>query len=251
MATQFAFGKIVTNGLLLALDAADKNSYPGSGTAWRDLSGNNVNFTLTSSPTSFPTAAYSTLGGGSIEFNKGNTALSGSFATGSSNNDILRFSQTNFTGSAVTLCLWAYTTAGTGLSIYAGCGQTVLSQQPAYQIYKLGSNIVGAIVTNRSLIATSVSTPVTNNIWVNAAVTYDGANVRFYTNSTIRGTSARTGNMFTDYPVLIGAQYRNSDSLPGDNFSGSIANVMVYNRALSDQEILQNYNAQKSRFNLI
>jgi hypothetical protein len=39
MATQFAFGKIVTDGLVLALDAADKNSYPGSGTTWRDLAG--------------------------------------------------------------------------------------------------------------------------------------------------------------------------------------------------------------------
>ena len=39
MATQYAFGKIVTDGLVLALDAADRNSYSGSGAAWNDLSG--------------------------------------------------------------------------------------------------------------------------------------------------------------------------------------------------------------------
>ena len=43
--------KTVTNGLVLAVDAADKNSYRGSGTTWTDLSGNNYNGTLTNGPT--------------------------------------------------------------------------------------------------------------------------------------------------------------------------------------------------------
>jgi len=43
--------KIITSGCVLSLDAADKNSYPGSGTAWRDLSGNGKNLTLTNGPT--------------------------------------------------------------------------------------------------------------------------------------------------------------------------------------------------------
>ena len=42
---------IISNGLVLALDAADKNSYPGSGTAWTDLSGNGNNGTLINGPT--------------------------------------------------------------------------------------------------------------------------------------------------------------------------------------------------------
>jgi hypothetical protein len=46
MATQYAFGKIVTNGLVLALDAADKNSYPGSGANLFDVSGTGVTSTL-------------------------------------------------------------------------------------------------------------------------------------------------------------------------------------------------------------
>ena len=41
---------IVENGLVLHLDAADTNSYPGSGTLWTDLSGNGNNGTLTNGP---------------------------------------------------------------------------------------------------------------------------------------------------------------------------------------------------------
>ena len=54
--------KIVTNGLVLCLDAANRKSYPGSGNIWRDLSGNGNNGTLTNGPT------FSSANGGSIVF---------------------------------------------------------------------------------------------------------------------------------------------------------------------------------------
>jgi hypothetical protein len=54
--------RIVTDGLVLCLDAADQNSYAGSGSTWYDLSGNNNHFTLNNSPT------YSFEGGGNIIF---------------------------------------------------------------------------------------------------------------------------------------------------------------------------------------
>lgn len=56
------YGGIVTNGLVLALDAAKKDSYPGSGTVWRDISGNGNNGTLTNGPT------FNSGNGGSIVF---------------------------------------------------------------------------------------------------------------------------------------------------------------------------------------
>jgi hypothetical protein len=61
-----AFGngpKIVTNGLVLSLDAADRNSYSGTGTAWNDLSGNGNNGSFVNSPT------FSGSNGGSLNFN--------------------------------------------------------------------------------------------------------------------------------------------------------------------------------------
>ena len=50
--------RIVTSGLIFVVDAADKNSYPGTGTTWKDLSGNNYTGTLTNGPT-FNSAFYS------------------------------------------------------------------------------------------------------------------------------------------------------------------------------------------------
>jgi hypothetical protein len=51
MATQYTFGKIVTDGLVLALDAADRNSYVGGSTVWNDVSGNNYTGSLVNGPT--------------------------------------------------------------------------------------------------------------------------------------------------------------------------------------------------------
>ena len=50
MATSYS-PKIVTDGLVVCLDAGDKNSYPGSGATWSDVSGNGNDFTLYNSPT--------------------------------------------------------------------------------------------------------------------------------------------------------------------------------------------------------
>lgn len=53
---------IIRNGLILAIDAADRNSYSGTGTNWYDLSTNNSNGTLINGPT------FSAVNGGSIVF---------------------------------------------------------------------------------------------------------------------------------------------------------------------------------------
>ena len=65
MATQYAFGKIITDGLVLCLDAADRNSYVSGSSTWRDVAGSN-NGTLTNGPT------FSSSNGGSIVFDGSN-----------------------------------------------------------------------------------------------------------------------------------------------------------------------------------
>ena len=62
--------RIVTNGLVLCLDAGNNKSYPGSGTVWNDLSGNNFNGILTNGPT------YSPSSGGGIVFDGVNDYIS-------------------------------------------------------------------------------------------------------------------------------------------------------------------------------
>ena len=63
--------KIVTNGLVLALDAANTKSYPGSGTVWSDLTPNGNNGALTNGPT------FNSANGGSIVFDGTNDYLQG------------------------------------------------------------------------------------------------------------------------------------------------------------------------------
>ena len=58
--------RIVTNGLVLCLDASDRNSYPGSGTTWYDVSNNGNHATLTNGPT------FSTSNGGIFTFDGSN-----------------------------------------------------------------------------------------------------------------------------------------------------------------------------------
>jgi hypothetical protein len=73
--------KIVTDGLVLYLDAANSKSYPGSGTTWGDLSRSQNNGALVNGPT------FSSANNGILTFNGSNqsanmSAAAGTFGTG-------------------------------------------------------------------------------------------------------------------------------------------------------------------------
>ena len=85
--------RIVTSGLVLALDAADRNSYPRTGTTWTDLSGNGYNGTLTNSPT------FSNSNGGSIIFDGTNDYTSTSLDLSLNNTNSVSISMWIKTGN--------------------------------------------------------------------------------------------------------------------------------------------------------
>ena len=88
----------------------------------------------------------------------------------------------------------------------------------------------------------------TNTIY-NIVGTYDGATAKFYINGTLNNSVASSilvGTPNADARWIIGAGELNATRW----FNGNVYNTNVYNRALLASEILQNYNAQKSRFNL-
>ena len=66
---------MIQDGLVLALDAADRNSYPGSGTTWFDVSGNGKHFTLDASGITWNSAGYFTLADGGASY-AGSTSIS-------------------------------------------------------------------------------------------------------------------------------------------------------------------------------
>jgi hypothetical protein len=235
-----AFGngpRIVTSGLVLSLDAADRNSYPGSGTTWRDLAGSN-NGTLTNGPT------YNSANGGSIVFEGTDDYVTGSLQVLSAPFTIEYFGKFN----NVTQVNYEYfgqvgtaTGANTCLSV-----SKVGSQFGSYSgnMYVYGGGTFGTF-TDISL---------ATNDWVHtvAIATTTAPYVVVYKNA-VQG-NILTGIPNTEQitaPITISANYRLGFFQNGTWWlNGNIASAKIYNRALPVSEILQNYNAQKSRFGL-
>ena len=91
----------------------------------------------------------------------------------------------------------------------------------------------------------------TTGIWYNLTVTTDGTNTRFYVNSILANTSSQTTGAVASSPGLSIGSYLNSATppIPGTPFfNGNIGSVKIYNKTLSQAEISQNYEAQKSKF---
>ena len=227
--------KIVTSGLLLALDAADKNSYAGSGTAWRDLSGNSNNGTLTNGPT------FSAGNQGSIVFDGTNDYVD-TVNTGTT----FQFANVTFTVS-----LWIKTSATSGVIISKGA--TASTAGWLFQFNSEGTvsgttkGSDGTNTYNRASTAT-----VNNNTWRNIVSVYTTNTTTLASNTTSiyidgvlsngTGTLGGAVNATTTDTIQIGRRPT------GAYWSGSVSNIQIYNRALSATEILQNYNATKSRF---
>ena len=221
--------RTVTNGLVLALDAADKNSYIGSGTSWRDLSGNNYTSTLTNGPT------FSNSNGGSILFDGTNDYVVSSnftpnFSTKTLSGWVKLSSVSQQGGGVVTL----QSTDGLVFDsiVYNETGQG----------WGFGSN--GFSRTNWSGVSET-----STSVWVNITATYENSNYRMYRNGILIYTLTSFGALNFNFNSNVQLAYRHLGG--GSAFlAGNIANTFVYNRILTGTEILQNYNATKTRFGL-
>jgi hypothetical protein len=216
MATQYANGKIVTDGLVLSLDAADRNSYVSGSLVWNDVSGNGNAGTLTNGPT------FDSGSGGNIVFDGVNDYL-------------LMSRQSTFT-TELTYCGFIYPTNLTGNRAIFSFRGTLLQVQ--------GNGIVyWANITNSSALFTA--TGLNLNQWNFISISHNNNQVTAYYNSNNLGTVTLV-NPLTSYSYNEIARFGEGDR----QFAGSLGNFLFYNRALSAQEVLQNYNAQKSRFGL-
>jgi hypothetical protein len=230
---------IVTNGLVLALDAANQKSYVSGSTIWRDLSGNGNSGSLTNGP------AFSSANGGSIVFDGSDDVVNGSI-----NGSI-------FTGS-FTQSSWIYKLNATQIwqgvfSNSVGINYTYLmtfgNGSVAAPYNSVGANQVGI---SESGIFLDIGTHI--NKWLNIIITKTGStlNIYCYKDGVLLQNSGTInwngGNFNTSNNYLLGRHWLGGSVI---NLQGNIANTLLYNRVLSTSEIQQNYNAQKSRFNLI
>ena len=221
---------IATNGLMVYLDAANTRSYPGIGNTWYDLIGNR-NFTLQNNPSFIADSA-----GGSIRF----TAANSHHATANSLPLLTTW----------TVEVWFFHT-GVSTGTYPAIISEVFSDarlnfalfSPNYSVSNF--QLQTGYYTSNNWFWTDNYTIAQNN-WYHAIGTYDGSNVKLYVNSVLQLTtaSATTPTRSNSGIVLMRRWDR------GDYYGGSLSTVKIYDRALTSQEIVQNYNATKGRFGL-
>jgi hypothetical protein len=216
---------IIQEGLVLSLDAGNVRSYPGSGTAWKDVSGKGNNAALQNGP------IYSSDGRGSIEFDGTDDGVSG-------NKPVF---------STVTL---EYYCKLTGNST-GGYPHLVMSGNTFIGFIGSTSSARFRIAINPgagySEITSDLLNPSTTfNLY---SMTYDGVTVRMFVNGV---QQASTMNIASTFELMTGTSYQlSATSTPAyDKAPNRISTFRIYNRALTASEIQQNFNAVRGRYGI-
>jgi hypothetical protein len=241
-------GNIVTNGLVLNLDAANPRSYPQpyNGTTWQNIAP--VSSSLTGSLVGGVT--YTGSNGGALVFD----GVNGYVDLG----DVLGFNTPNFSFGS-----WIYFD---GVS-QNGAILTKRNDSPFNQ-YNLGisnSPTVGGLGTKLTATiipdgggSVGIFSTFEYNLapfgagWYNALVTVDVTSQRLYINgqNVLTNTRDYTGRTFliSGKPLYVGSI--NITNTPSNFFRGRIGNSLIYNRTLNASEVLQNFNATRARFGI-
>lgn len=217
----FAADGIVTDGLVLHLDAGQSASYPGSGTTWTDLSPSGNNATLTNGPT------YSSADGGSIVFD--------------GSNDYAPIGQSGFpTGSSAgTLSTWVKSDVTSGFRFIVSYGSPNVNSARFLGMngttYLFGG--YGNDITFSGLVS---------GVWFNMVGIYNGTNASMYINGTlVAGPTSKSWNTSANQTAQVGRQTNGNEY-----WDGNISQVTIYNRAITAAEVTQNFNALRGRYGL-
>jgi len=212
---------IVRDGLVLCLDAKDPNSYSGSGSTWSDVSSNDYDGTI-----------------------NGATYNSGGYFAFDGSDDFVNFG--NVLDSLTSLTLECFVKIHAQSSSYNGIISKTLDNSNGYEM-RMGTYTSTTTGVQFRYVGDNVNLSfgqLTNELWYHLVATGTSGSQKIYTNAslTTSSTSTSTPSSNTNSLVLGKLAYA---SLYADM---DLASVRIYNRALSASEVLQNYNAQKSRF---
>jgi hypothetical protein len=213
----------VTSGLTMFWDIGNSSSYPGSGTAITDLSGNGI--------------------GGTIS---GATYASGGLTTGSSK---YIYTPLNFNlGSAWTVSVVSNTS--TTQTYWATMWGNEAWSSAGYIAYQNNATSItfGTPSGSTTWSTTQAAIQGTNTVW---DFTYDGTTVKLYKNgaSTPVNTATMSSLPSSAYGIFFGARHVNGGGLtPADYSNTTFYQMRVYNRALNTTEIATNYSSVKSAY---
>ena len=222
---------IVTNGLVLYLDASNTKSYVSGSTTWNDVSRSRNNGTLTNGPT------FNSANGGSIVFD-------------GVDDYVLCPKQTSLVSATqFTMCAWMKRNLSNSL-VFIGQAET-LSNDITFELWNDGNVYFEVGNGSNSYGVTSNN----STLWQYLTMVFDGTQ----TGNSNRLKTYINGSLLTlSYvgiiPPSTGTVNNNLNVgayLPGSNYSnGNISQVQIYNRSLSAAEVSQNFNATRTRFGL-
>ncbi len=224
---------IVTDGLVYNLDASNPNSYSGTGTTWIDLVSSGKNGTLTNGPT------FSSLNSGTLVFDGSNDYI-----------DIPATDLLTFGTNPFTIDFWIYITSETNI-------RTILSNYNDYNAnystyFYLGIFTYAVLsMTRKVLLLDSTGNFVNNtfgadinvNQWSHISFTRDGNTLICYLNGVQVSSASKSNNYSGSRASRIGGGVASISTL-----AGNLPSLKIYNRTLTASEVLQNYNATKSRY---
>jgi hypothetical protein len=225
---------IVTNGLVLNLDAGNPRSYPGSGATWNDLSGNNNHGVLTNGP------VYNSANGGAINFDGVDDLISANAPP-----VIYPFTMAAWIQQPIPQSVYIAqlgNDANRNDRFLHGFVFDGATWRANARIFVGGTQLLSIELGN---FGGAGAFP--TRYMYQVVVWRSTSNREIYVNGIsvgINTTNIASIPVFTKY--FIGAHPVTETR----NVKGNIANASIYNRGLSQEEILQNYNALRGRFGL-
>lgn len=224
--------KIPTSGLVLALDASDRNSYSGTGNTWFDISGNGSSLSGYSADPVFSTVngvqCFDFVYGGTSRGFNG--TLNGTMPTTNS-----------------TVDSWIYPNSSNLTGADRGCIVLLNGVSSMYQSFNLGNdNLSNYWYDHPPEGYHEAGVAITRTTWSNVVSVWDYSanNLKQYLNGVLIGTFTTSGNSSSGTNLQIGLEL----CCGTRTFPGYISSVKIYNQALTSNQVLQNYNALKSRF---
>ena len=222
--------RIVTENLVFCVDAANIRSYPKTGTTWTDLKGGN-NGTLTN----MDGANFSSANGGVLSFDGSNEYCLFPYSASSNISGFAWVKFDNFTGASI-VKNWGHSPGAFHLDASTqGAGYLAL-------YISAGSSI---FIKDNFLLST--------NTWYHTGFTISGSKYSIYRDGNEVTSSSHSGLSILNRPNLgVGCKLNDdgtsADTITPKYLNGNISAVQIYNRALTADEVRQNYLATKERY---